>query len=94
VRQDRIIQQLDKMVSSGQMTAEEAQRIRAAAATPGFEQAVLDVRVRHASERLDTAVSEGEMSREEAISQLQRLREGEHPTGLRARLRSLRRPSH
>ena len=83
---DRIVKQLDKMVQTGRMTEDEAQCIREAEGTPAFEQAVLNVRVRHAAERLDAAVASGEMSREEADGQLQRLREGEHPKGLRARL--------
>lgn len=84
---ERIIEQLHKMVQSGRVTEDEARRIRAAQGTPQFDEAVLDVRVRHASEHLDAAVASGEMSREEADGQLQRLREGEHPKGLRARLR-------
>jgi polyhydroxyalkanoate synthesis regulator phasin len=94
MRQDRIMQQLDKMVSSGRMTEDEARRIRATHGTPEFEKAVLDVRLRHASEQLDAAVDDGEMSRAEADGQLERLREGEHPKGLRSRLRSHRKASH
>ena len=91
---DRIIKQLDKMVQTGRMTEDEAQRIRDAGGTPEFEEAVLNVRVRHASEQLDAAVADGEMTRAEADGQLQRLRDGEHPKGLRARLRMHRRPDH
>jgi polyhydroxyalkanoate synthesis regulator phasin len=83
---DRIIKPLDKMVQTGQMTADEAQSIRNAEGTPAFEEALLDVRLRHAATRLDGAVADGEMTRDEADEQLQRLREGEHPKGLRARL--------
>ena len=92
MKQDRILQQLDKMVASGQMTSEEADRLRKTQGTPEFEAAMLDVRLRHAGERLDSAVSEGQMSRQEADEQLERLRRGEHPKGLRARLRAHRTP--
>jgi polyhydroxyalkanoate synthesis regulator phasin len=91
---DRIITQLDKMVQTGQMTADEAQSIRNAEGTPEFEEALLDVRLRHAATRLDGAVADGEMTREEADGQLQRLRDGEHPKGLRARLGRHSKPNH
>jgi polyhydroxyalkanoate synthesis regulator phasin len=87
MKEDRIIEQLDKMVSSGRMTAEEAARLRATAGTSEFEAAMGEVRARHASAHLDSAVSAGQMTQEEADDQLQRLRAGEHPKGLRARLR-------
>ncbi len=94
MKQDRIIRHLDKMARSGQMTDAEAKRIRAAQGTPDFDEVVLPVRVRHASERLDAAVGDGEMSRTEADGHLQSLQQGEHPKGLRARLRDHRRPEH
>ena len=87
MKEERILQQLDKMVASGQMTPEEAERLREAQGKPEFEAAVLDVRQRHAGERLDSAVRAGQMSQQEADDQLERLRKGEHPKGLRARLR-------
>jgi hypothetical protein len=36
---------------------------------------------------MEAAIAEGEMSRAEADGYLERLRQGEHPKGLRARLR-------
>jgi len=92
VKEERILQQLDKMVASGQVTPGEAERLRKAQGKPEFEAAVLDVRLRHAGERLHSAVSAGQMSRQEADDQLDKLRRGEHPTGLRARLRAHRTP--
>ena len=90
MQEDRIIEQLDKMVASGRMTSEEAKRLRATAGTAEFETAMGEVRARHASVHLQSAVSAGEMTQEEADDQLQRLRAGEHPKGLRARLRKHR----
>jgi len=93
VKEERILQQLDKMVGSGQMTPQEAERLRGAQGKPEFEAVVLDVRLRHAGERLHAAVSAGQMSQQEADDQLDRLRRGEHPKGLRARLRAHRAPN-
>lgn len=94
MREDRILEQLDKMVSSGRVTEAEARRLRATQGTPQFEEAARDIRVRHASEGLDEAVAEHRMSREEADQQLRRIRQGDHPKGLRARLRTHRKPEH
>ncbi len=90
MNEDRIVQQLTRMIDSGQVTGQEAERLRSTQGTPEFESAVLDVRVRHASERLRAAVGDGSMTQEEADHQLEQLREGEHPRGLRARLRQER----
>ena len=93
MKEERILQQLDKMVASGQVTQDEAERLREAQGKPEFEAAVLDVRLRHAGEQLDSAVTAGQMSQQEADDQLERLRNGEHPKGLRARLRAHRTPN-
>jgi hypothetical protein len=87
MKEERILRQLDKMVASGQVTPEEAERLRETQGKPEFEAAMLDVRLRHAGERLKAAVGEGRISQQEADNQLERLRNGEHPKGLRARLR-------
>ena len=44
------------------------------------------VRARHAGTRVARAVAAGDMSQGEADANLERLRSGEHPEGLRARL--------
>jgi polyhydroxyalkanoate synthesis regulator phasin len=93
MKEERILQQLDKMVASGQVTPEEAEHLRDTQARPEFEAAMPDVRLRHAGERLKSAVSEGQMSQQEADEQFERLRKGEHPKGLRARLRAHRTPT-
>jgi hypothetical protein len=84
---DRILQQVDRMVASGRITDEEAAALRAAEGTPEFDAVVGVVRARHAGAHLEAAVAEGDMSQEEADGYLARLRGGEHPKGLRARLR-------
>ena len=80
MNEDRILEQLDKMVSSGRMTEDEAQRLRESQGTPEFEAVMGEVRARHASVELDAAVEAGQMTRNEADQQLLRLRGGEHPT--------------
>jgi hypothetical protein len=86
VEQERILAQLDKMVASGRMTDEEAAAVRAAATSEEFERAMGAVRARHASVHMVRAVAAGSMSQAEADADLERLRNGEHPDGLRVRL--------
>jgi hypothetical protein len=87
----RIVEQLDKMVASGRMTQAEAENLRTAQGTPDFEVALGAIRARHASAYLEAAVEAGEMTPQDAEDQSQRLLRGEHPKGLRARLRMHRR---
>ena len=94
MRGDRIIVQVDKMVESGRITEEEAARLRATEGTPDFDAAVGEIRARHASAHMETAIAEGEMGQEEADAYLKRLKSGEHPQGLRARLRKHRPRRH
>jgi hypothetical protein len=91
MNQDRILQQLDKMLASGQITEEEAIALRSASDPKEFDQAVGAIQARHAGERMKSAIAEGEMTREEADTYLERLRQGDHPKGLRARLSKHRR---
>jgi polyhydroxyalkanoate synthesis regulator phasin len=90
MRPRRIIEQVDKLVKSGRITEEEAVRLRATEGTGEFDAAVGEIRARHASAHMDRAIANGEMSQEEADGYLGRLRNGEHPKGLRARLRKHR----
>jgi polyhydroxyalkanoate synthesis regulator phasin len=87
MRQERIIEQVDKMVASGRITEEEAAQLRATEGTAEFDAAVGAIRARHAGAHMEAAIADGEMSKEEADDYLERLREGEHPKGLRTRLR-------
>jgi hypothetical protein len=77
------------MVESGRVTASEAERLRGAAEPKEFDEAVIGIQARHAGEKLNAAVEGGHMTRDEADAYLQRIRQGEHIPGLRARLRKL-----
>jgi len=90
MREGRILQQLDKMISTGQVSPDEARQLRSAEGSDEFETIIRRIRTRHASARLDEAVTDGTISRHEADEQLRRLEQGEHPKGLRARLRNHR----
>jgi hypothetical protein len=90
MRQDRIIERLDTMVAAGRITPEEAAALRAAEGTPDFDAATGAIRARHAGKHMEGAITSGEMSKAEASGYLERLRRGEHPEGLRARLRKHR----
>ena len=90
MRRERIIEQVEKMVRSGRITEEEAERLRATEGTADFDTAIGDIRARHAGVHMESAIAKGEMTQEEADGYLVRLRDGEHPEGLRARLRKHR----
>jgi len=89
-RLSRIAGQADRLVAAGRLTADEAQRLRAAPDVSRAEQVVREIRARHASERLDAAVAEGAMSRHEADDLLARVRGGEHSRALRSHLSRFR----
>lgn len=86
MKQERIIGRIDKMVASGRITEDEAERLRATEGTADFDAAIGVIRARHAAAHMEGAVDAGELSQEEADGYLGRLRNGEHPKGLRARL--------
>jgi polyhydroxyalkanoate synthesis regulator phasin len=87
MQRERIIEQLDHMVESGRITPEEAARLRAAEGTAEFDAVLNEVRARHAGALTQAAVADGGMRQEEADALLERVRHGEHPEGLRSRLR-------
>lgn len=90
MRLSRIAGQTDKLVASGRLTADEAERLRTAPDVSRAEQVVREIRARHASERLDAAVAEGAMSRPEADDLLERVRGGEHSPAFRSHLARFR----
>ena len=94
MNEKRIIKQLDKLVAAGRITEAEAARLRETAGTPGFDAAMWAVRARHASAKMDGAVQSGELTQAEADGYLDRIRRGEHPQGLRARLANHRPRTH
>jgi hypothetical protein len=87
-----LTQSIDKLLASGQLTDEEAARLRAALAHGGRDEVVREIRVRHAEAALAGAVQDGRMTQHEADGYLDRLRAGEHSRSLRAHLRGFRRP--
>src|SRR6266700_4064373 len=80
---DRLLQRLDKMLETGRVTAQEAERLRGAADTEDFDEAVREIRFRHATGRIDEAVEHGWIPPEEAATLMERLRNGEDPRFLR-----------
>ena len=89
----RLLERLDHMVESGQVTAEEAGRMRTAATDAEFDAATVAIRTRHASASMSAAVEAGQMTQAEADANLSRIRNGEHPRGLRAHVAKLTRPA-
>ena len=87
MQQERIIEQLEKMVAAGRITPEEAARLRASAGTPEFDAVMGTIRARHAQAHTDAAVAAGRMSQEEADTSLDRVRDGDHSTALRSHIK-------
>ncbi|HMG25974.1 MAG TPA: hypothetical protein VKH36_04080 [Acidimicrobiia bacterium] len=87
---DRALQRLDKMLEAGRVTEEEAERVRSATGSDDVDDAVGEIRVRHATEWLDEAVGKGRLTAEEAATVLDRLKNGEDPSALRGLLRGRR----
>ena len=83
----RVIEQLDRMVASGRITPEEADRLRAAAGTTEFDAVMAAIRARHAQAHTDAAVAAGTMSPEDAAAALEQVRQGDHSADLRRRIR-------
>ena len=88
-QRDNILRGLDKTVKKGQMTTEEADRLREATDPEEFEVAVRAVRARHASKRLEGVVKDGTMTQADAEDVLDRIQKGEHSQSLRSHLRHL-----
>jgi polyhydroxyalkanoate synthesis regulator phasin len=91
MKQDRIIKQIDKMVKSGRITEDEAARLRATEGSAAFDQAVGEIRARHAGAHMEESVTAGQMSQEEADGYVEQLKAGDHPKGLRSHLGQLKR---
>ena len=87
MNEDRMMEQLDRMVESGRITDAEAQRLRATRGTAEFAAALNEVRARHAGVHLDRDVSEGRMSADEARGYLDQVRAGDHSRQLRSEIR-------
>lgn|SRR5487761_1436528 len=88
-RRSRLVQSLDRMVASGQVTGEEAARLRASGDPGEFDAVVREIRARHATPKLVAAVEAGQMTQAEADTALDALKAGQHSASLRARLHGL-----
>lgn len=87
MQQERIIDQLEKMVASGRITPDEADRLRAATGTAEFDFVMGAIRARHAQAHTRAAVADGKMSQEAAHALLDSVRDGEHSAALRAQIK-------
>jgi hypothetical protein len=90
--QQRVLRQLDRMVAAGRVTAQEAERLRAARDAAGFEAVLGEIRARHAGPELEAAVQDGQLSGAEAEDLQHQIRRGDHPRGLRRRLHQWSKP--
>ena len=89
-KRNGLLEQLDRLLASGRITSAEANRLRQATNRDEFDAAARDISVRHAQAQLDAAVEAGEMTEEEARTQLEALRNGEHRRTLRGHSRRRR----
>ena len=87
MHQERIIERLDDMVSSGRITTVEAAALRGAIGTAEFDTVMASIRVRHAQAHTDAAVAAGTMTPEDAVDSLERVRNGDHSADLRRHIR-------
>jgi hypothetical protein len=90
---DGLEERLAKMLAAGRITADEAERVRAAAERGEVDDTVAEIRLGHVKDRLDAAVANGELTAEEADAVLERVAAGERPRLPRGRRRVLRRRS-
>jgi hypothetical protein len=75
----RLLERVTKMLESGRITLDEAERLRCAEGSSQFNAIVGEIRGRHAGARLDQAVQDGRLTRDEADVLLGRVEDGEHP---------------
>ena len=81
------------MLAAGRVTAEEAARVNAAEDGPEVEAALVAIRRRHATERVQAELAAGRLDKREADSFLERLAAGEDPETLRGLLPRRRAPT-
>ncbi|MDQ3643586.1 MAG: hypothetical protein M3450_19485 [Actinomycetota bacterium] len=84
---ERTLRRIDKLLEAGRVTSEEAARVRAASDTGELDDAVREIRLRHARERLGAQSRDGGVTQEEAELILQRIEKGEHRGLLRGHRR-------
>jgi hypothetical protein len=89
LRRARTLKQLDRLVASGRLTTEEAERLRRAEGQAEFEAAVGAISLRHATAQVEAAVKAGVMTEDEANASLARIENGGHSRSARAHLSGL-----
>lgn len=91
---ERLLRRIDKMAWTGRITGGEAERVRTATDPAKVDDAVREIRLRHAMERVERELRHGRMTQDEAEVVLQRLEAGEDPrTALDLRRRQSSPPS-
>ena len=90
----RLLERLDHMIGSGQVTAKEAAELRDATNAEDYQAAIIRIRTRHARARIDAAVEAGQMTQAEASANMEQIQRGEHPRSLRAHLRKITSEGH
>lgn len=86
----KVPRHLGRLVESGRLTPQEADRLREADEDE-IDEVVVGIRARHATARLEAAVAAGDITTEDADRLVERLRAGEHSPELRAQLNRLAR---
>ena len=89
-RSARLIERLDRLVEAGRLSEEEAERLRTAAASGELDDAVRQIRLKHARVRICAAVEGRQLTQDEADAIVERLENGEDPRFLHALRRRLR----
>ncbi len=79
----RLHARLERMVSAGRTTDQEAARVRSARTPAERDAAVAEIRLRHVREWLETRLRRGRISQEDADAVGRRVESGEHPSALR-----------
>jgi hypothetical protein len=74
---------IDKLLATGRITEDEAERVRQAVESGHIDAVVTEIRLRHARDWLVTAVADGRMTQAEADAVVGRLERGEDPRPLR-----------
>ncbi len=75
----QILERIDTMLAAGRITEKDAARLRSAADRGGLEEALQEIRLRHAKGRIAEALSSGLLTTEGARAAVERLDNGEDP---------------
>jgi hypothetical protein len=75
----QLLDRVDNMVRAGRISEEDGDRLRAAATSGDLDEAIADVRRKHAGARVAQAVESGRISPEDGAVLLERIERGEDP---------------